>query len=135
MAIANVVPLTPPLPQSTGRRKVADAARLLQEGLNALYEEERAKADARARANAESDARAKRHTALAQTRAATRGLRIEIDRKFFWSFCNEALDLLRAVAANARKRGAQADARAIERHIDDMCDQLERVQKREANKP
>jgi hypothetical protein len=134
MALSNVVPLTPPLPQSAARRKVAEAARLLQEGLNALYQEEREKADARARANAETDAKAKRLVALAQARQATRGLRLEVDKKWFWSFNNEMLDLLRQVAADAKSRGEHADARAIEAHIDAACEQLEKIQKRETAK-
>jgi hypothetical protein len=124
--------LTPPLPQSAGRRKVAAAARLLQEALDQLYREDREKADARERAWRETEAKAKRVVALAQARQATRGLRIEVDRKWFWSFNNETLDLLRAVADDAQKRGETSDARMIERHIDGMCTALEKLQAKEA---
>ena len=70
----------------------------------------------------------------AKARAATANLRIEVDRRWFWNFTGELVDLLRQVAADARRRGETVDANAIEARIDDAVEQLERVQKREATK-
>jgi hypothetical protein len=120
------------LPVSPGRRKLAEAARLLQQGLTELYQEERTKADARESAWRETEAKAQRRVQLAAARQATANLRIEVDRKWFWSFNNETLDLLRAVAADAKKRGETSDGQMVERHIDGMVEQLERIQKKEA---
>jgi hypothetical protein len=82
----------------------------------------------------ESERKAKRVVALAQARVSTRNLRIEVDRKWFWSFTGETLDLLRACAADAKKRGATSDAHMIERHVSDMCDQLEAIQAKETKR-
>jgi hypothetical protein len=120
-----------PLPRSPGRLKVAEAARLLQQALDALYEEDRARAEARARRDEEMDARAKTHVDRARVRALKQQHMLSVDRKWFWDSHNETLDLLRAIAADARKRGEQGDARMIERHIGDMCAELEKIQAKE----
>jgi len=135
MTLATLSRSPPPplrLPISAGRAKVAAAAKLLQEGIDALYQEERTKADDRERAWRETKAKAQRRVQLAQARLATKETRIEVDKRWFWTFTNEMLDTLRAVAADAKKRGQQGDARTIERVIDDACEQLERIQKKEA---
>jgi hypothetical protein len=52
--------------------------------------------------------------------------------RWFWDFANEMVDTLRAVAADAKKRGASGDARAIEARVDAFCEQLEKVQQKDA---
>jgi hypothetical protein len=51
------------IPKSPGRLKVREAARLLQEALDALHEEDRARAEARARRDQENERRARAHVA------------------------------------------------------------------------
>jgi hypothetical protein len=120
------------LPISPGRQKAREAARLLQQALDALYEEDRARAEARARRDAEVDAKAKTHVDRARLRALKQQHMLSVDRKWFWDSHNETLDLLRAIAADAQKRGETSDARMVERHIDGMCTALEKIQAKEA---
>jgi hypothetical protein len=120
------------IPRSPARSRVAAAAAELQRAIDQLFEEAKEQARERARRDAENEAKAQAHVANAKARAATANLRIEVDRKWFWSFCNEMLDTLRAVSADAKRRGEQGDARMIERVIDDACTQLEKIQAKEA---
>jgi hypothetical protein len=132
MTLATVSRAPPVIAPSPARKRVAAAAAELQRAVDQLFEEAKDQARERARRAEESDAKARAHIARAKARAATRGYRLEVDRKWFWSFNNETMDLLRAVAADAKKRGETSDARMVERHIDSMCDQLEAIQKKEA---
>jgi hypothetical protein len=132
------IPLSrsPPVaPHSSARARIADAAAELRRGIADLEREDRERAAQRERAWQETKAKAERRVQLAAARQATASMRIEVDRKWFWSFNNETLDLLRAIAADAQKRGEMSDARMIEAHINSMCDQLEAIQKKEAGKP
>ena len=127
------------LPRSTfrpspGRARVAVAAAELQHAIDALYEEDREKARQRERARMETAAKTERLVRLGQARAATRALRIEVDRKWFWDFAAEALDTMREAASDARRHGEQMRAQAIESRIDAACTQLDKIQQREANK-
>jgi hypothetical protein len=124
--------LAPPLPVSPGRRKVREAARLLQEGLNALYEEDRAKADARERAWRETEAKVARRLKLAEAKRATRDLRVEVPAKWFWDFANGALDSMRDLAAEAKRQGQNGPANALEDRIDAAVKTLDEIQKRAA---
>jgi hypothetical protein len=132
MALATLQRSPLVLPRSPARDRVAAAAAALQHAVDALYEEAKEQARERARRDEEMDRRAQARVAKAEARAATRGYRLEVDAKWFWTFNNETLDILRAVAADAKQRGATSDARAIERHVDSMCDELEKVQAKEA---
>ena len=80
------------LPRSPGRARVAAAAAALQSAVEELYREEREREAARERARKETDAKAKRLALMAEARQATREMRIEIDRKWFWDFAAEALE-------------------------------------------
>jgi hypothetical protein len=125
---------SPSPPQSSARARLVDAATELRRAIVALEREDRERADQSERAWQQNRAKIERRARLAAAREATRGMRIEVDRKWFWNSHNETLDLLRAVAADAKKRGETSDAQMIERHIDAMCDQLERIEKREVAK-
>ncbi len=122
------------LPRSPGRARVAAAAAALQSAVEELYREEREREAARERARKETDAKAKRLALMAEARQATREMRIEIDRKWFWDFAAEALDALRELAAEAKQHGQQMRAQAIESRIDAACAELDRIQKREASR-
>jgi hypothetical protein len=119
---------------SPARSRVAAAAAELQRAIDQLFEEAKEQARERARRAEESDAKARAHIARAQARQATRGLRIEIDRKMFWSLTGDLVETLRQCAVDARQRGATGDACVIERVIDGACEQLERIQKKEASR-
>jgi hypothetical protein len=57
---------------------------------------------------------------------------LSVDRKFFWSFANDALDTMREASSEAKRKGEQMRAQGIDARIDAACVELERVQKREA---
>jgi hypothetical protein len=120
------------LPPSPARAKVVAAAAELQHAIDDLYAEARAQAAERERAHRENDAKAKRATLRAETRAATRELRIEVDAKWFWSFVNDALDCMKDLAGEARKQSQNMAAGALELRIDAACKELDRIQQREA---
>jgi hypothetical protein len=98
----------------------------LRRAVAAVDAEGRARAAQRERARQENAAQTERRVLMAQARLATKELRIEIDRRWFWSTMGEMLDMLRACAADAKKRSATADARTIERVIDAAGEQLEK---------
>src|ERR1700722_13614918 len=102
---------SPSPPRSSARARLVDAATELRRAIADLEREDRERAAERERAWRETEAKAQRRVQLAAARQATRNLRIEVDRKCFWNFNNETLDLLRAVAADAQKRGEMSDAR------------------------
>jgi hypothetical protein len=121
----------PPFHPSPGRARVAAAARLLQEAIDELYREDRAKALEGERARAESDARAKRFTLMAEARNATRELRVEVDRRWFWNFVNEVMDDLHQQANEARRAGEQMRVTQLENRIEALGNELDRIQKQQ----
>jgi hypothetical protein len=133
MALANVFPITPSqLPRSEGRARVSAAVAKLQDALGQLYAEEARKEAAREQTRQDGEAKARRRLHLAQARQATRAQRVEVSTKFFWDFASEGLDAMRELAAAAKKRGERGHADAIERRVDEICTELERVQTQEA---
>jgi hypothetical protein len=123
---------SPPPPRSSARARLADAATELRRAVADLECEDREQAAERERSWQETKAKVERRARLAAARQATRGLRIEVDRKWFWNFNNETIELLHTIAADAKKRGETNNAQMVERHIDGMVEQLERIQKKEA---
>jgi hypothetical protein len=99
-----------------------------------MYAEDREKAAKRDRAHKENAARAERLLRLAEARQATRGMRVEVDRKWFWDFANDALDTMREASGEAKKRNEQMRAQGIDARIDAACVQLDRIQKRETGR-
>jgi hypothetical protein len=133
MTIGNVFPITPSrLPRSPGRAKVAAAVTALQTALNQMYDEENTKEAARERARREGEAKAQRRVHLAQARQATANLRVEVGARWFWDFSGAAIDCMRDLAREARRQGQQGQANALEARIDDACDQLAKIQQKEA---
>lgn len=117
---------------SPGRARVAAAAAALQQAIDDLYAEDREREAERERNRQRNAAETERLVRLGKARLATRKLRVEVQAGFFWSFAAEALDSMRALAREAKQRGDQMRARAIEGRIDVMCGELDRIQKREA---
>ena len=126
------LPRSTSLRPSPGRAKVAAAASALQQAINDLYAEDRERAAQRERNRLRNAAETERLVRLGQARLATRKLRVEVPAKFFWDFSAEALDALRELASEAKQHGQQMRAQAIESRIDAACEQLDRIQKREA---
>ena len=126
------LPRAPSLPPSPARAKVTAAAAALQRAIDDLYAEDRERAAQRERARAENDAKAARFLRLAKARQATRELRIEVDRRWFWDFAGEAVHLLGEFASEANKRGERTRADAINSRVDAFCAALNKIQEREA---
>jgi hypothetical protein len=57
---------------------------------------------------------------------------LSVDRRWFWDFANDALDTMREASSEAKRKGEQMRAQAIDARIDAACVQLEAVQKRAA---
>jgi Asp-tRNA(Asn)/Glu-tRNA(Gln) amidotransferase A subunit family amidase len=121
-----------PMSPSQARARVAAAASALQRTIDDLYAADKAQAAQRERDRAESDTKAKRLVSLAQARQATRELRVEVPAKWFWNFSAEALDAFRELAKEAKQQGQRGLADSIERRVDAICTELERIQKRTA---
>jgi hypothetical protein len=123
---------TPLLQPSAGRSRVETAAELIQQGLRQLWAEQREREKRQREFKVEYDERTKAAIAKAQLRVLKQQHMLSVDRRWFWNFTNEMLELLRQVAADARRRGEAADANIIERVINDACEQLERIQRKDA---
>jgi hypothetical protein len=121
-----------PLRRSPARARLDDAMAELRRAVAAMDTEDRERAAKRDRARQENAAKTERLVRLVQARLATKNLRIEIDRKLFWSLTGELIETLRQCAADAKRRGETGDVRVIERVIDDACTQLEKIQAKEA---
>ena len=122
----------PPIRRSPARARLDDAMTELRRAVLALDTEDRERAAERERAWQETKVKAERRVQLAAARQATASMRIEIDRKLFWSLTGEMLEMLRQCAGDAKRRGERADANTIERVIDEACEQLERIEKKDA---
>jgi hypothetical protein len=123
------------VPPSPGQSRVQEAARLLQAALSELRKEEREREERRRawKPRAFSD-REQEAIRKAELRAIKEQHLIKLNRTWFWSFANGMIDTLQQVAADAKKRGATADARTIGRVIDEVCGQLEKIQAKEVAK-
>jgi hypothetical protein len=119
------------VPVSPGRAKVAAAAAALQQAIDEMFAEDKAKARARERVRQENAAKTERRVRLAQTRLAARAQWVEAPAKWFWSFANESLDSMRDLAAEAKRQGQRREAAALESRIDVICGELERIQQRQ----
>lgn len=120
------------LPPSPARARVAAAAAALQHAIDALYEEDKERAAQRERASAESAARAKRLALMAEARNATRHLRVEVDRRWFWNFANEVMDDLHQQANEARGAGQRMRVTQLANRIEALGNELDKIQKRQA---
>jgi hypothetical protein len=69
----------------------------------------------------------------AQARQATRGLWVEVPAKFFWDFAAGSVEAMRELASEARKQNDTGRVHAIERAIDEACEQLDKLQRRAAS--
>ena len=118
------------LPRSPARGRLDDAVTELRRAVAAVDAEDRVRAAQREHARQENAAQTERRVLMAQARLAT-----EIDRRWFWSTMGEMLDMLRACAADAKKRSEHGDARMIERVVDEVRTALEKIQAKEASKP
>jgi hypothetical protein len=113
-----------PLPSSE-RAKVAAAARLLREQLDALDARQAAedrRASVARRVNADVEEIATRIAAKARARAALRQNSFAIDKKWFENFVSEVAADLREQAGEARRAGKS-------RRADYLDDRLERLGK------
>jgi hypothetical protein len=129
---STVTPLQ--IPVSAGRKRVQEAAAALQEAIDAMFAEDKAKALARERERQEGDERAKRAALKAQARQATRSMRIEVPRAWFWDFSASALEAMKDLVREARKQGQRGPADALQVRIDEAHKMLDRIQTREAAK-
>jgi hypothetical protein len=128
-------PPFPELRRSPGRAKVMSAVQQLQDSVSLLHaclraEQARERREAvRRRTDADLECRNKERSAAAAARIAMREQMVSVDRKWFWSFMNELLDEWRAASSEARTNRDQAGADQIDRRVDALCAQLEKVQK------
>jgi hypothetical protein len=124
-----VTPLLIPL--SPGRRRVQEAVANLQAAFEEMLREDRERARQREQARQDNAAETERRTRLAAARVATRHLRIEVDRKWFWDFTATALDAMQDLAREARKQGQKTEAAALQARLDTTVQALEKLQARE----
>jgi hypothetical protein len=125
--------VTPLLQPSAGRSRVQAAAELIQQGLRQLWAEERERAERqRSFRVAPFSEREQALINKAEARRIKQQHMISVDRAWFWNFSAEALDALRELAAEAKKHGQQMRADSIESRVDAACQQLDRLQQREA---
>ena len=68
---------------------------------------------------------------MAEARNATRELRVEVDRRWFWNFVNEVMDDLHQQANEARRAGEQMRVTQLENRIEALGNELDRIQKQQ----
>jgi hypothetical protein len=128
-------PPFPELRRNPGRAKVLTAVQQLQDSVDKLHaclraEQARERREAsQRRTDADLDRRNKELTLAAQARIAIREQMLSVDRTWFWDLMNELLDEWRADASKARSHSDHRRADQIERRVDALCEQLEKVQK------
>jgi hypothetical protein len=125
--------VTPLLQPSAGRSRVDTAVELMNQAQRLLWAEQRERE--KRRREFKVAPYSEREQALinkAEARRIKQQHMISVDRAWFWNFSAEALDALRELAAEAKKHGQQMRADSIESRVDAACQQLDRLQQREA---
>jgi type IV secretory pathway TrbL component len=116
------------LSPNQARNNVAAAAAKLQAALGAMFAADADQA-ARAAKNALMDERARSAVRAAQARERQHA--VTMDRRWLGKFA----DALNEVASATRKAGGRLHADALGDLVDTLGKEVERIEKREANKP
>jgi hypothetical protein len=125
--------LTTLLQPTAGKSRVQNAVARLQEAMNELYLEQSERAERQKNFQVKPlSEREKVAIDKAKVRAIKQQHMLSVDRKWFWSFTAEMVDMLRDMAADLRKRGERGQANAIEARVDAVCLELEKIQQRSA---
>jgi hypothetical protein len=124
---------TPLLQPSAGRSRVETAVELMNQAQRLLRAEELERAERQRNFKVTPfDEREKAAIRKAELRRIKQEHMLSVDRRWFWDFANDALDTMREASSEAKRKGEQMRAQAIDARIDAACVQLEAVQKRAA---
>jgi hypothetical protein len=120
------------IPQTPGRSRMEEAARLIQQALLELHREGRERAERAKNFKVKYSEREKLVIAKAKARMATKEARIEVNRRWFWSTMNGVLEDWREQADAAQKRGERLRADQLEDAITRLADELQKISTKEA---
>jgi hypothetical protein len=124
---------TPLLQPSAGRSRAETAVELMNQAQRLLRAEELERAERQRNFKVTPfDEREKAAIRKAELRRIKQEHMLSVDRRWFWDFANDALDTMREASSEAKRKGEQMRAQAIDARIDAACVQLEAVQKRAA---